>query len=209
MGVVGNFCFQGFFIFIISPFDIFTSRFHHVEPDLCSEFSSVLRAAIFGSRLLKIVRKIGFCGLHFFAQMEIEDVVFDVNWNELFSFVPTHLPFEVYPHFLANVAVHWNHETTVRPQLEILMSFARDVSRTAQNFVCTGVLRSELGTNHFLRHLETAKLHQQAMWTEVQWTCVYCSSLVSGFIFTHSKRFGLLIAPRSKTPSECELAELS
>ena len=59
----------------------------------------------------------------FFAQVEIEDVVFNVNWNESFSSVPTHLFFEVYPHCLANFAVLKNHETTARSQIEILMSF--------------------------------------------------------------------------------------
>ena len=44
---------------------------------------------------------------------EIEDDVFDVNWNELFFSVPTHQLFELYSHFLAYVAVHWNHENTV------------------------------------------------------------------------------------------------
>ena len=55
----------------------------------------------------------------------MEDVVFDVNWDELFSSVPTHQSLEVYPHFLANFAVHWDHEATVGSQMEILTSFTR------------------------------------------------------------------------------------
>ena len=35
------------------------------------------RSVILVSRLLRIVHNIGFCGLHFFGQMEIEEVVFD------------------------------------------------------------------------------------------------------------------------------------
>ena len=42
-----------------------------------------------------------------------EDVVFDVNWNELFSPVPTHQSFEMHPYFMANFAVHCEYETTV------------------------------------------------------------------------------------------------
>ena len=62
--------------------------------------------------LLRIVHNVGFCGLHFFPQREIEDVVFDVDWTELFSSIPTHQSFEMHPHFMDNFAVHWNHETT-------------------------------------------------------------------------------------------------
>ena len=82
------------------------------------------------AQLLRIVHNIGFCCLHFFVQVEIEDVVFDVDWNELFSSVRTHLSFEVYRHFLANFAAHWNHETIVGSQIEMSMSVARDFSRT-------------------------------------------------------------------------------
>ena len=46
-----------------------------------------------------------------FARMEIEDVVCGSNWNELFCAVPTHQSFDMHPQFMANFAVHWNHET--------------------------------------------------------------------------------------------------
>ena len=68
---------------------------------------------------------------------EKEDVVLDVDWDELFSSVPSHQSVEVHPHFMATFAVHWNHETTVGSQLEIFSSFARDFSSSAQHFVYT------------------------------------------------------------------------
>ena len=68
---------------------------------------------------------------------EKEDVVLDVDWDELFSSVPSHQPVEVHPHFMATFAVQWNHETTVGSQLEIFSSFARDFSSSAQHFVYT------------------------------------------------------------------------
>ena len=69
-------------------------------------------SAILVSRLVKFVHNSGFFGLHFFAQIEIEDVVFDVDWDELFSSVPTHQSFELHPHFMANFAAHWNAPTS-------------------------------------------------------------------------------------------------
>ena len=69
------------------------------------------------------------------SSVEIRNSVFDVNWIEPSSSVPTHKSFEVSPLFLANFAVHWNYETAVGSQEEIFMSFTRDFSSTAQNFV--------------------------------------------------------------------------
>ena len=57
---------------------------HQLEPHPCSEFSLDLRArccARLVSRRLKSVRTTGFDGLHFSAQIEIDDVVFDVDWK--------------------------------------------------------------------------------------------------------------------------------
>ena len=119
---------------------------HQLEPDLCAEFLLDLRArcyAILGSRLLRIVQNVGFCGRYFFVQIEIEDVVSDVDWNVLFSSVPTHQSFEMHPHGMANFAVHWNRETTTRSSNLVVL--ARDLSSTAQHFVLTSessVLRS-------------------------------------------------------------------
>ena len=117
----------------------FPSRHLHVAPQLvqchnqqgpdpCSEFSLDLRArcsAILVSRLLRIVHNVGFCWLHFFAQIEIGDVVFDVNWIE-----PPHQSFGWHPQFLANFALRWNYETTDGSQTEILVSFTCDFSQT-------------------------------------------------------------------------------
>ena len=55
---------------------------------------------------------------------EKEDVVLDVDWDELFSSVPSRQSVEVHPRFMATVAVHWKHETTVGSQVEIFSSFA-------------------------------------------------------------------------------------
>ena len=109
-------------------------------PDRCSELSLDLQAhcsATLVSRLLRLIHDIGFCGFHVFAQKEIEDVVFDVDWSELFSSAQIHQYLEVHPHFMANFAGHWNHEATVGSQIEILSSFARDFSSTAHHFVYT------------------------------------------------------------------------
>ena len=45
-----------------------------------------------------IVDNVGFCRPHLFAQLDIVDVVFDVDKNELLSSVPNHLLFKVYHH---------------------------------------------------------------------------------------------------------------
>ena len=111
---------------------------HQLGPDLCSEFSLDLRtrcSAILVSRLLRIVHNIGFCGFHFFAQVEIEDVVFDADWNELF------LPCEL-TNLSKFILISWpiccarESRNTAGFQIEILSSFARDFSSTAQHFVC-------------------------------------------------------------------------
>ena len=66
----------------------------------------------------------------------------------------------MHPQDTANFVVHWNHETTIESKVEILSSFARDISSTAQHFVHTTESCSEIGTNRFRRNLETAKLHR-------------------------------------------------
>ena len=68
-----------------------------------------------------------------FAQIEIEDGGFNVDRNELLTSVPNLTNFSnCILMVLTNFDVHWNHETTVRSQTEILMSFTSNVSRTAQ-----------------------------------------------------------------------------
>ena len=81
-----------------------------------------------------MVRKIGLCRFHFFAPIEVEKVVFDVDWNELFSSVPSH---EMRLHFMTTFAVQLNQEATVGSLIEILTSCTPGFSRTAQNFVYT------------------------------------------------------------------------
>ena len=98
-----------------------------VEGVTPSRFAFFGLTAIF---VLRIVHAIGFCGLHSFADAEIRNVVFDVNWNKLSSSVPTHKSFEM-SHFLANFAVHWNHETTIGSQEELLMSSTRFLQHCA------------------------------------------------------------------------------
>ena len=76
---------------------------HQLEPHPRSEFSLDVRAhrsAMLVSRLLRIVCNIGFFGFHFSAQIEIENVVFEVDWNELLSSIPIHQFLEMHPHFL-------------------------------------------------------------------------------------------------------------
>ena len=132
-----------FFNFIVSNFDTLTWHFnwfnchHQLEPDLCSEFSLDLRAhcsAILVSQLLRIFVIMDFLktftSVH---EIEIEDVLLDLDWNELFSSVPTHRSFEMHPHVMANVALHWNHETIIGSQMEILSSFACDFACTARH----------------------------------------------------------------------------
>ena len=125
----GNLCVQRFFIFIVSHFAIFTWRFNWFKVitnggQICVQnFSLDIRAhcsAILVSRLLKIVHTIDFCGLQRFANIEVEDVVIDVDWNGLSSSVPTHQSFELHPHFMAKFAVRWNHETAVGSKIENL-----------------------------------------------------------------------------------------
>ena len=69
-------------------------RCHHQSArHLDSEFSLDLRAhcsAIPVSRLLSVVHIIGFCGFHFSVQVEIENVVLEINWNELVLSISAH-----------------------------------------------------------------------------------------------------------------------
>ena len=171
-----------------------------------------------------MVHNIGFCGCHFFAKKEIEDVLFDVDRNELFSSVPIHQSFEVSPHSQAKFAVHWNHETTVRSQIEILTSFTRDLSSTAKIFVYTrasSVQRSAQAI--FNVALKIAKLLRQEYIHRWLFDRIFHSPAPSGLkfnlnVFTvsscvqvHFHPFdpGLLMAPRSKLPSESELSQVS
>ena len=125
---------------------------------------------------------VGLCGFHFSAQVEIENVVFGKDWNEFVLSMPVHQFLKMNSHSLTNFAVNRNHVTTVMSEVEILSSFARDLCSAAQHFVCTNV-------------------------SSIRRSCSL--QLLSRFIFTHSNRSGLLVAPRSKLPRDGELAEVS
>ena len=124
---------------------------------LDSELSLDLRAhcsAILVSRLLNVLRKtmlsivhiVGLCGFHFSVQVEIENVGFEIDWNEIILSVPVHQFLKVNSHSLTNFAVNRNHVTTIVSQIEVLLSFARDLCSTAQHLVCireSSIQRSE------------------------------------------------------------------
>ena len=129
---------------------------------------------------------------------------------------------EVHPHFTANFAVHWYHETTVGYHGEILSSFARDFSSTAQYFLCTSESFVQRSTQTVF--IVTLKLPSSIIsdsplafrWnlpslapSRHKFNGNVFTALVSRFIFSHSNRFGLLMAPRSKLPNENELSEVS
>ena len=93
-----------------------------------------------------MVHVLGFHGLHFSAQVEIENVVFEIDWNEFVLSMPSHQFLKMDSHSLSNFAVNRNHLTTVMSEIEILSSFARDLCSTTQHFVCTSessIQRSE------------------------------------------------------------------
>ena len=124
---------------------------------LDSEFSLDLRAhcsAILVSRLLTVLRKtmisivhiVGLCLLHFSVQVEIENVVFEKDWNEFVISMPVHKFLKMNSHSLTNFAVIRNHVSTIMSEVEILSSFARDLCSAAQHFVYTSessIQRSE------------------------------------------------------------------
>ena len=143
--------------------------------------------------ILRVVHNLGFCGFHFFVQVEIEDTVLGVDWNELFSSVPIH-------HLSKCIlmswffSVHWTHETTVGSLVEILSSFARDFSSTAQH--CANTSESSVQRSTHTVFIVTLKLPSStirdtittccsmessvscSIWTKVQWACVHCTSCV-------------------------------
>ena len=109
-------------------------------------------------------------------------------------------------HSLTNFAVNRNHVSTILSQVEIWSPFARDLCSTAQLLVYTSsessIQRSD--QTRFRRILGTAPAPSGQKFNGN----VFTVAPVSRFIFTHSNRFGLLMAPRSKPPIENELAEI-
>ena len=106
--------------------------------------------------------KVFVCGLHFFAEVEIEDVVFDVNWNELFPSVPNLPIVRSVPSFPGHCCCALEARNRRLIPKRILMFFTSDSTRAAQRTSCTFVsLPSKIGTSRCHRNLETAKLHRQ------------------------------------------------
>ena len=172
-------------------------RCHHQwVPHLDSEFSLDLRAhccAIPVSRLLTVLRKtmisivhiVALCRFHFSVRVEIENVVFEIDWNEFVLSMPLHQFLEMNAHSLTNVAVNRNHVSTIMSEVEILSSFARDLCSTAQNFVYTSecsIQRSEQSVFVVSLELSSTTIRNPfttgspiessiscSLWTKVQW----------------------------------------
>ena len=103
-------------------------------------------------------------------------------------------------HPLTIFAVKRNHVSTVMSEVEILSSFARDLCSTAKNFVYTGkssIQRSEQSV--FVVSLELPG-------STIKNPVTTGGTIESSISCVH---FGLLVAPRSKPPSENELADVS
>ena len=73
--------------------------------------------------------------LHFSVQVEIESVILEIDWSEIVLFVPVHQFLKINSHSRTNFAVNRDHVNTIVSQIEILLSFARDLCSTAQHFV--------------------------------------------------------------------------
>ena len=164
------------------------------------------------SRLLRVVRKIvGVCRFHISAQVELENVVFEIYWNELFSSLSGQQFLETTSHLLTHFAVNGNHVTTVMSQIEIFSSFARDLCSTAQPSVQRSkqtvfIVTLDIAKVHHqicIRHwLFGTTLHLQPFFGPKINGNVSTAAPVSRLILTHSNRLGLLMARRSKLPSE-------
>ena len=89
-------------------------------------------------RLLSIVHIVGFCGLHFSVQVDIENVVSEINWNKIVLSIPDHQFLEVVSHSLTNFSVNRDHVSIVVSQVEIL-SPTRAISAALHNTLCTPV----------------------------------------------------------------------
>ena len=76
-----------------------------------------------------------FCRLHFSVQVELESVVLEIDWNEIVPSIPFHQFLKMSSHSLTKFAVNRNHVTTIVSQIEVLLSFVRDLCCTAQHLV--------------------------------------------------------------------------
>ena len=123
---------------------------HRLVLHLDSEFSLDLRAhcsAISVSRLLTVLRKtmisivhvVGLCRFHFSVEVDVENVVFEIDWNEFVLSMPIHQLLKMNSHPLTNV--NRNHACSHRH-----VRGRRDFCSTVQNFVYTSessIQRSE------------------------------------------------------------------
>ena len=195
----GNFCFQGFLFFLVPHCDICT-RFPNWFDVITNwffvsvqSFSLALRAQC-SCHPLSIVHIVGLCRFHFSIQVEIENVVFEIYWNEFVLSMPILQFLKMNPHSLTNVAVNGKHVSTVMSEVEILSSFAHDFCSTAQNFVYTSessIQRSEQSVFIVSPELQRSTIRNPfttgspiessiscSFWTKAQWECVHCSSCV-------------------------------
>ena len=169
----GNFCFQKFLIFFVSHFDICTRfqlvRCHHLLVlHLDSEFSLDLRAhcsAIPVSRLLTVLRKtmigivhiVVLCRFHFSVQVEIENVVFEVDRNEVVLAMPIH-QFSFLDKFCCR-SESCIHRYVRGRNLVVLCT--RFLPHCTELCVLQWVFHSEIWAIRFRRIVGTAKLHHQ------------------------------------------------
>ena len=142
--------------------------------------------------------------------------VIHVDTSELLSSVLAHQLFDVYPQFLCIFAVcktHQNHHHIPNRNLDVL--HMQLLPHCKELCVHPCLFRTVTGLRHFRRSLENAKFHHQecthhwlfcGMFRLLQHldksSTVSTAAPVSKSIFTHSNRFGLLTAPRSKLPRE-------
>ena len=138
--------------------------------------------------------------------------------------MPIHQFLIMNSHSLTNFAVNRNHVCTVMSEVENLSSLARDFCSTAQHFVHTSessIQRSEQSVfvvslelpSYTIRNPRTTGSPMESSSPPTSGPKfngnVFTAAPVSRFIFTHSNRFGLLLALTSKPHCENELAEVS
>ena len=80
--------------------------------------------------MISIIHIVGLCRFHFSGQAEMENVVFEIDWNEFVLSMPVHQFLKMNSH-PDNFAVNRNHVSIIMSEVEILSSFARDLCSTA------------------------------------------------------------------------------
>ena len=101
----GNFCFQRFFIFTrFTNWSDVTTKWCYISIQ-CFRWTYERTALPYSFPDCFV----GLCGFQFSAQVEIENVVFENDWNEFFSSKPAHQSLKMSSHSLTNFAVNRNH----------------------------------------------------------------------------------------------------